>query len=93
MIYIIAYLLNVFDCIATWVGYKKWGIEIELNPIGKWMLKTGTIFSVKLILIGALIFLLYTKRQYMISKIGIIIITVIYSLVCVNWILIYVIQR
>ena len=65
---LIAYALNLFDLFMTnhWVG--KYGIEIEANPVGRWLFETGLAFPVKIIGIGAAMFALYAcikrKPQY-----------------------------
>lgn len=93
LLYIIAYILNVADCILTWFGCKKYGIETEVNPIGRWLIRSRLLFFVKIGVIGFLILALFAYRYSIASRIGIIIIVVIYSLICINWVLIFIMWR
>jgi TRAP-type uncharacterized transport system fused permease subunit len=56
---IITYLLNLFDLICTMHLVKRFGIEIEANPIGRWMIQNGSIYAVKIGVIGVALFVLY----------------------------------
>lgn len=35
---IVIYVLNIIDLIATMLLVKRFGIQIEGNPIGKWLI-------------------------------------------------------
>lgn len=59
MIYIITYILNLFDLTMTTYWVRRYGIEIEANPIGRWLYQTGVVYPVKIIGVGALLLLLH----------------------------------
>lgn len=67
---ILAYILNIIDYIFTLVWVKKYGIEIEANPIGRWMLENNIAWVFKIFVIGGLFALLgyllhcYTKYAW-----------------------------
>lgn len=63
MIYIITYILNLFDLAVTTYWVSKYGIEIEGNPIGRWLYRTGAVYPVKILLIGALLALLWALTK------------------------------
>jgi hypothetical protein len=66
MIYlIIAYILNVIDYIFTSYWIAKFGIDIEVNPIGRWMFENNVSWVFKIIVIGLLFILLWhlIKKQ------------------------------
>lgn len=53
------YLLNLFDLAVTSHWVKRFGIEIEGNPIGRWLYETDTVHLVKTVGMGVLILFLY----------------------------------
>lgn len=59
MIYLLTYLLNLFDLVVTTHWIKKFGIEVEANPIGRFLYKTGIVYPVKIIVIGLLLLFIY----------------------------------
>ena len=56
---ILTYLLNLFDLYCTMVWVNRYGIEVEANPIGRWMIQTGSVYAVKIGVVAAALFLLY----------------------------------
>lgn len=59
MIYIITYLLNLFDLAITSYWVNRYGTEIEGNPIGKILYETKAVYPVKILVVGALLALLW----------------------------------
>ena len=57
--FIISYVLNIIDLVFTSVWVNKYGIDIEMNSIGKLLYTTNTVYAVKIFVIGALFILLY----------------------------------
>lgn len=53
-----AYILNVIDYIFTAFWVQKFGIEIETNPIGRWMFENDLAGAFKILFVGALFALL-----------------------------------
>lgn len=64
MICFIAYLLNIIDYLFTAYWVHKFGIEIEANPIGRWMFENNVAWVYKIFIVGGLFALLgyFIKR-------------------------------
>ena len=58
MIYLITYLLNLFDLLMTNRLISLYGIEIEANPIGRLLYENNLTGFVKIFVIGLLLILL-----------------------------------
>jgi hypothetical protein len=56
---IITYALNLLDLIATTRLVQKYGIEIEANPIARWLYQTGAAYAAKIVGVGLLLLVLY----------------------------------
>lgn len=56
---IIAYALNLFDLVMTSYWISLYGIEIESNPIGRFLYETGLVYPVKIVGMAFLFVLLY----------------------------------
>ena len=54
----IAYTLNIIDYLFTAYWVKLYGIEIEANPIARWMLENNVAWAVKFFAVGVLFLLL-----------------------------------
>ena len=68
--YIAIYLLNIFDLICTTYLVSKYGIEIELNPIGRLFLTNiEGAAELKILFIGFCILTLYRLREHRLCKI------------------------
>lgn len=50
---IIAYALNLFDYIMTARLVKKFGTDIERNPLGRWMIEHNAAWAFKILFMGA----------------------------------------
>lgn len=55
MALLITYLLNLFDLAMTYYWYNLYGLSIEGNPIGRWMLQSNTVWVVKIFAVGGLL--------------------------------------
>ena len=55
---IIAYTLNVIDYLFTAYWVRLYGIEIESNPLARWMFEHDIAWAVKFFGVGALLALL-----------------------------------
>ena len=55
---ILTYLLNILDYIFTLYWVRKFGIEIEGNPIGRWVFSHNIAWAVKFLAVGGLLALL-----------------------------------
>lgn len=62
---ITAYLLNIIDYIFTAYWVHKFGIEIEANPIGRWLFENNVAWVYKIFIVGGLFALLgyFIKRE------------------------------
>jgi hypothetical protein len=58
MTLIIAYLLNIIDYIFTSYWVSLYGISIEGNPLGRWMLENDLVGVFKVSIMGGLFILL-----------------------------------
>lgn len=56
---IIIHILNVIDLIATLYLVSLFGLDIEANPIGRWLIKTRLVYLVKIVVVGIGLYALY----------------------------------
>ena len=67
---LIVYLLNIFDLAATWYWVSKYGIEFELNPVGRILLSSSpTAVIIKVGLVGICLFYIYGYKENKLAKI------------------------
>lgn len=59
MVYIITYSINLFDLFCTLYWYHFYGVSIEGNPFGRWLLEANLAIPFKTIGIGAALIALY----------------------------------
>lgn len=93
MLYLIAYLLNVFDAVATWLWVARYGIDVELNPIGRWSLENGLMWFFKLVVIGWSLLFMYANRDMTASVVGAWVILIVYAFICILHILLFITTR
>ena len=62
---IIAYLLNIADYLFTADLVRKFGVEIEANPIGRWLFENNIAGLFKIVVVGAMFVVLgyFIKRH------------------------------
>jgi hypothetical protein len=62
---ITAYLLNIIDYIFTAYWVYKFGLEIEANPIGRWMFENSVAWVYKIFIVGGAFAVLgyFIKRE------------------------------
>lgn len=90
MIYLITYLLNIIDYIFTSYWVHNFGLSIEANPIGRWILETvPKQICFKLILPAICLLILYLFRNHKLAKIFTYIALIIYILIVTYHIFIY----
>ena len=89
--YILTYLLSLFDLACTLYLTARFGNEIESNPFGQWLLsdKWATVIF-KVVVVGALIFLLWRFRDYDIARYGMYIACGVYSVLAIYHIILIV---
>ena len=61
---IIAYLLNLFDLAMTTYWVNKYGIDIEVNPVGRWLYENHLAVPVKVFGIGLLFLILHNAVKH-----------------------------
>lgn len=59
MTYLLTYLLNLFDLAFTMYMVNRFGIEVEGNPIGRWLIQSGSVYAVKIGFMAVALYLLY----------------------------------
>ena len=58
MILLITYFLNLFDLFMTHLYVNKYGISVEGNPIGRWLISNNIAWIVKILGVGGLLLVL-----------------------------------
>lgn len=91
MIYLLAYLLNVFDAFATWKLFTRYGIEIESNPVGRWLIENDLMWWFKLFVVGWLIAFLYAKSDSIASSIGVRVVVIVYACICIQHVILFIV--
>lgn len=76
---IVIYVLNIIDLIATMLLFKRFGIQIEGNPIGKWLIETNLVWFVKIVIVGVALLGLYRLQEIKIAHTASTVILVVYS--------------
>ena len=80
---IVIYVLNIIDLIATMLLVKRLGLEIEGNPIGKWLIETNLVWFVKIVIVGAALLGLYKLQEIKIAHTASTVILVVYSILVI----------
>ena len=80
---IVIYTLNIIDLIATMLLVKRFGIQIEGNPIGKWLIETNLVWFVKIVIVGAALLGLYRLQESKIAHTASTVILVVYSILVI----------
>ena len=52
---IITYIFNLIDLIATMYLVSLFGLSVEGNPIGRWLIRTNLVYPFKIGLVGGLL--------------------------------------
>lgn len=52
---ILTYIFNIIDLIVTMYLVRLFGLSVEGNPIGRWLIKTNLQYFVKTVIIGVLL--------------------------------------
>lgn len=64
MVYLITYLLNLFDLICTNYWISLYGLSVEGNPIGRWLYQNHLAVPVKVFGVGSLLIFLYRHNKW-----------------------------
>lgn len=68
----ITYIFNLIDLIATMYLVSLFGLSVEGNPIGRWLIRTNLVYPFKIGLVGGLLLAigLLGKRNKKTANIG-----------------------
>ncbi len=80
---IVIYVLNIIDLIATILLVKRFGIQIECNAIGKWLIETNLVWFVKIVIVGVALLGLYKLQEIKIAHTASTVILVVYSILVI----------
>ena len=80
---IVIYMLNIIDLIATILLVKRFGIQIEGNPIGKWLIETNLVWFVKIVIVRAALLGLYKLQVIKIAHTVSTVSLVVYSILVI----------
>lgn len=80
---IVIYVLNIIDLIATMLLVKRFGLEIEGNPIGTWLIETNLVWFVKIVIVGVALLLLFKFKNNKLAIVGSWITLITFSLLAV----------
>ena len=51
----ITYIFNLIDLIATMYLVSLFGLSVEGNPIGRWLIQTNLVYPFKIVVMGGLL--------------------------------------
>ena len=51
----ITYIFNLIDLIATMYLVSLFGLSVEGNPIGRWLIRTNLVYPFKIAVVGGLL--------------------------------------
>lgn len=94
IIFFLTYMLNLADTVFTDYWVKKYGIDVEGNPIGRYLITMDIMWIVKIFVVGVLIFILYIgykETDNLCIKIGITICFIAYIIVTISHIICYIV--
>ena len=79
--YITIYLLNIFDLLCTTYLVSKYGIEIEQNPIGKFILTSvDAVILFKVLIPAAALVQLWKYREHKLAQVASWLLLVVFAL-------------
>ena len=94
MVAIVACILNALDVLFTVYLVNKYDIDIELNPVGKWLITSKYGLIIKIIVVSLLVILLYTlKTKYPLARYALLFLLIVFSLLTVYHLIIFIIQE
>lgn len=75
----LTYLLSLFDLACTLYLTARFGVDIEANPFGKWLLSdTWATVIFKVAVVGAMLYLLNRLKEYKLAQYGIYLVFAVY---------------
>ena len=88
---IVIYMLNIIDLIATMLLVKRFGIQIEGNPIGTWLIETNFVWFVKIVIVGAALLILWKFKEDKIVSIASTVLLGVYSILALYHVIIFIV--
>lgn len=88
----ITYIFNLIDLIATIYLISLFGLSVEGNPIGRWLIQTNLVYPFKIGVVGGLLLAigLLGKRNKKAANIGSwVLLTVFTSLILYHGVILY----
>ena len=67
---IITYIFNLIDLIATMYLVSLFGLSVEGNPIGRWLIQTNLVYVVKIAVVGLALLLLWKFKNNKFAIVG-----------------------
>ncbi len=84
MIYLVVYLLNLLDLVLTHYAVTVWQVATEANFLMEPLLESWLIVFIKVVVSGAVLYMLWTRRHRKVTRVGIIFLLVLYIIVVIN---------
>ena len=79
----ITYIFNLIDLIATMYLVSLFGLSVEGNPIGRWLIRTNLVYVVKIAVVGLALLLLWKFKNNKLAIVGSWVILITFSLLTV----------
>lgn len=76
-------MLNIFDLIATMYLVQAYGVAVEGNVFGRWLIQTNLVYVVKIAVVGLALLLLWKFKNNRLSIVGSWVILITFSLLAV----------
>ena len=94
MVAIVTCILNALDALFTVYLVNKYDIDIELNPVGKWLITSKYGLIIKIIVVSLLVILLHAlKTKYPLARDALLFLLIVFSLLTVYHLIIFIIQE
>ena len=94
MVAVITCILNALDALFTVYLVNKYDIDIELNPVGKWLISSNYGIIIKIFVTSLLIILLYAlKSKYPLAQYALMFLLIVFSILTVYHLIIFIIQE
>ena len=84
MLYLVVYILNLYDLLISHYVINVWQVAAEGNLLMAPIIDSWTVVFIKVVVMAAVMYLLWKKRHYRVARAGGKFLLVLYSLVVVN---------
>ena len=94
MVAVVTCILNALDAIFTVYLVNKYDIDIELNPVGKWLITSNFGIIIKIFVTSLLGMLLNAlKSKYPLARYALMLLLIVFSILTVYHLIIFIIQE